>query len=249
LAENIFKCTLKSLNFSDPDYAGITFTEDQQTRLAAAFPSGVCDWSKPGVGQVASAGGTTYKAGPGGQPFGDEPGSGLGTSLLTALNSAKLWVGIKNSDDVGTFFDVRADVYKNGDPNPIGGGQLNRTAAASSGFNNAKLNTIPLTLSAGPHEVPSGTVLKVKVSARITCTGPTHATAPSGYGSTTRRRAATSTPRSTGWSEDYFLRSGSVLGATQGAGPKTTIDVALNSKEKCGGRSLTDVGSWTITLP
>jgi hypothetical protein len=111
LAENVFKCTLKPLNFSDPDYAGITFTEDQQSRLAGAFPSGVCDWSKPGVGQVASAGGTTYKAGPGGQPFGAEPDSALGTSLLTALNSAKVWVGIKNSDDVGTFFDVRADAH------------------------------------------------------------------------------------------------------------------------------------------
>ena len=52
-----------------------------------------------------------------------------------------------------------------------------------------------------------------------------------------------------GVGEDYFLRSGAVLGATQGAGPKTTIDVALNSKEKCGGRTPTDVGSWTITLP
>ena len=135
LAENIFKCQLKPLNFSDPDYAGITFTEDQQTRLAGVFSSGVCDWSRPGVGHVASAGGTTYKAGPGGQPFGDEPGSSLGTSLLTALNSAKVWVGIKNSDDVGAFFDVRADVYKNDDQKPIGAASSTappRRAAAST---------------------------------------------------------------------------------------------------------------------
>jgi len=52
LAENIFKCSLKPLDFTDPAYGGATFTTDQQMRLAAVFPTGVCDWSKLGVGQV-----------------------------------------------------------------------------------------------------------------------------------------------------------------------------------------------------
>src|SRR4029453_3985098 len=51
-AENIFKCQLKPLNLSDPDYQGIAFTPNQAARLAAVFPSGVCDWTKPGVGQT-----------------------------------------------------------------------------------------------------------------------------------------------------------------------------------------------------
>ncbi len=118
-----------------------------------------------------------------------------------------------------------------------------------TGFNNAKLNTIPLTLSAGPHEVPSGTVLKVKVSARITCTGPTHATGSLRLWFNDAQAGSNFDATIDGVSEDYFLRSGSVLGATQGAGPKTTIDVALNSKEKCSGRTPIEVGSWTITLP
>ena len=66
LAENILKCTLKPLVFAD--YTGVTFTAAQQTRLQATFPGGVCDWSKPGVGQVDPIGPMTFKAGPGGVP-------------------------------------------------------------------------------------------------------------------------------------------------------------------------------------
>lgn len=73
LAENIFKCQLKPLNFSDPDYTGVTFDAGQQARLQAVFPNGVCDWSKPGVAQVPVNPWTTFKAGPGGVPLGPEP--------------------------------------------------------------------------------------------------------------------------------------------------------------------------------
>jgi len=77
LAENVMKCQLKPLAFIDPDYDGIVFTTDQKARLAAVFPDGVCDWSKPGVGQVAADGWTTFAAGPGGRPLGNPPGSTL----------------------------------------------------------------------------------------------------------------------------------------------------------------------------
>ena len=32
---------------------------------------------------------------------------------LTGIGAAQLWVGLKNSDDIGTSFDVRAEIYKN----------------------------------------------------------------------------------------------------------------------------------------
>jgi len=63
-AENILKCTLKPLVLTD--YTGIAFTTAQQTRLNATFPGGVCDWSKPGVGQQDPVGPLTFTAGPGG---------------------------------------------------------------------------------------------------------------------------------------------------------------------------------------
>jgi Tannase-like family of unknown function (DUF6351) len=71
LTENILKCQLKPLVASD--YTGITFTAGQLTRLNAVFPTGVCDWSRPGVGQQDAVSPQTYSAGPGGQPLGAAP--------------------------------------------------------------------------------------------------------------------------------------------------------------------------------
>lgn len=65
LAEDILKCELKPLAFSDADYTGVTFTADQQARLRAVFATGVCDWSKPGVGQQRSPGWYTFATGTG----------------------------------------------------------------------------------------------------------------------------------------------------------------------------------------
>ena len=45
----------------------------QWTRLNAAFPGGVCDWSKPGVGQQEAISPLTFAAGPGGVPLPPAP--------------------------------------------------------------------------------------------------------------------------------------------------------------------------------
>ena len=47
----------------------------QQARLNAVFPNGVCDWTKPGVGQQDPVGPLTYTAGPGGVPLAAAPTS------------------------------------------------------------------------------------------------------------------------------------------------------------------------------
>jgi hypothetical protein len=46
VAADIVKCRLKRLN--PADYA-VSFTAEQWTRLSGIFPSGTCDWSRPGV--------------------------------------------------------------------------------------------------------------------------------------------------------------------------------------------------------
>jgi uncharacterized tannase-like protein DUF6351 len=74
-AENVYKCQLKTLVFSDPDYGGVPFSDDQKARLLAVFPDGVCNWNAPGVGQVPVNPWTTFAAGPGGQPLGPPPAS------------------------------------------------------------------------------------------------------------------------------------------------------------------------------
>jgi Tannase-like family of unknown function (DUF6351) len=48
LTNDIIKCQLKPINFAD--YKAL-FTDAQKSRMKAIFPAGVCDFSKPGVGQ------------------------------------------------------------------------------------------------------------------------------------------------------------------------------------------------------
>ena len=56
IANDVLKCALKPV--SAADYKA-TFSAAQLARLKAIFPAGVCDFSKPGVGQVALKG--TYQ--------------------------------------------------------------------------------------------------------------------------------------------------------------------------------------------
>lgn len=69
--EDVLKCQLKPLTPSD--YAPGTFSAGQWSRLAAVFPDGVCDWSKPGVGQQVAVSPLSFRAGPGGVPLGAAP--------------------------------------------------------------------------------------------------------------------------------------------------------------------------------
>lgn len=67
---DVIKCQLKPLDAADYP---VSFTAAQWTRLQTAFPSGVCDWAKPGVDQVPSIPWMTFAGGPGGVPLGDPP--------------------------------------------------------------------------------------------------------------------------------------------------------------------------------
>ena len=71
LTENILKCQLKPI---DPaDHAPAVLDASQLARLNAVFPNGVCDWTKPGVGQQEATSPLTFAAGPGGQPLPPAP--------------------------------------------------------------------------------------------------------------------------------------------------------------------------------
>jgi hypothetical protein len=72
------KCELKPLLRSD--YYPVTFTDAQWSRLQQAFPTGVCDWGRPGVSQQATIPWQTYQDASGaviygGAPLGPPPSS------------------------------------------------------------------------------------------------------------------------------------------------------------------------------
>jgi hypothetical protein len=72
LADNVMQCQRKALN--PHDYA-VTFTANQWTSLRAAFPSGVCNFNRPGVDQRPSVSWLGFANGPGGEPLGPAPRS------------------------------------------------------------------------------------------------------------------------------------------------------------------------------
>jgi hypothetical protein len=53
LTEDVLKCRLRPIDLSSYP---VTFTAAQRARLSAAFPHGVCDYRRPGVGQVEPRG-------------------------------------------------------------------------------------------------------------------------------------------------------------------------------------------------
>jgi hypothetical protein len=53
LTDDILKCQLRAV---DPRDYNVALTADEAARLRSVFPGGVCDYSKPGVGQVPIAG-------------------------------------------------------------------------------------------------------------------------------------------------------------------------------------------------
>ena len=72
LANDVMKCELKPLN--RVDYLPVTFTDDQWTRLQAAFPTGVCDFNRPPVNDQPSAEWVTFMDGLGvGRPLAAAP--------------------------------------------------------------------------------------------------------------------------------------------------------------------------------
>ena len=56
------------------DYA-VTFTDDQWATLQATFPTGVCDFSKPGIGFQPNVPWLDYTNGAGGTPLHAAPTS------------------------------------------------------------------------------------------------------------------------------------------------------------------------------
>ena len=83
-SNDVMKCATRPLPTvwpADGSFGPVPFTPTvgpvtgQWDRLRAALPSGICDFSRPGVGQVPVQPWTTFVDGPGGRPLGAAPRS------------------------------------------------------------------------------------------------------------------------------------------------------------------------------
>ncbi len=138
--------------------------------------------------------------------------------------------------------DLRAEVYQDGVL--VTSGELSSVPAGSSGFNNAKLDTIPLPVFA-PVVAPPGSRTALTLYVRNACSGSTHssgvarlwfndAAANSSFGATIAGSSAT----------DYLVTGGN-LSTSPGAGPKATIDVEAGAR--CS--AFKPFGTWSLATP
>ena len=99
-----------------------------------------------------------------------------GGNTLTSLSPATLWIGLKNSDDQGTQFDLRIEVYKNS--TLVASGQMLCITGVTRNPAQAKQVMVSFDPFA-PVGMSSGNVLSLKVLTRIgtnpngtKCSGP-----------------------------------------------------------------------------
>jgi hypothetical protein len=92
--------------------------------------------------------------------------SNVATVSITVKEGApgvgRFWMGLKNSDDQGTWFDIKAEVFVNDNSNPVAEGVTRCVTGITRNPAQAKEVMVPLgSLSVGPGDV------KLKVSTRI----------------------------------------------------------------------------------
>ncbi|HKF42486.1 MAG TPA: PPC domain-containing protein [Thermoanaerobaculia bacterium] len=183
-------------------------------------------------------------------------------TAITAASPAHLWIGLRNSDDQGTNFDLKVELLKNG--NVVTSGLKRCVTGVTRNPSLAKEGIVDFeAFSAKP--VASNDVIALRVSTRIgtnpddtKCAGHTSATALRLYYDSANRPSrldATITPDS---SKDFYLHSdGTVCGSAQSAASTFTLDntapVAANPRCRdsapvsfSGGNPFSVIGTWSL---
>ena len=172
------------------------------------------------------------------------------------IESATVWLGLKNSDDQGTQFDLRTEAYVNGVL--IAAGETRCITGLTRNANQAKEVVVDLAAVAGS-ELELGDELSLRVLTRIgtnpddtKCSGPggSHNNAAGlrlYYGAVSRpsRLSAEVPPAALG---NYYLKAGAVLDA---AAPTATNAIFKDSASVkfAGGNAWKDVGAWSLVHP
>ena len=91
------KCSLKPLRRTD--YTPVQFTDSQWAQIEQTFPTGVCDWSKPGVDQQDTIPWQTYADQIGGRGLGVAPASGP-LSASTSAGAPRVLSGQIPADEL-----------------------------------------------------------------------------------------------------------------------------------------------------
>jgi hypothetical protein len=155
---------------------------------------------------------------------------------LTAVAPVKVWIGLKNSDDVGLRLDLRAELLVGG--TVAATGTVDNVSSGGTGFNNAILQSVSMSLTSGPLDIPADAAVAMRVSARRTCFG-------GGHNSGTARVWFNGFPIDDGPMRD----AGSRLQATLAGIEWPAFLRNVNSGASCPARPFVPFGTWATNLP
>ena len=174
--------------------------------------------------------------------------------MLTSVGPAKAWLGLQNGSDGGLRVDVQAHLFVNGIVAATG--EIVNVSAGGPSFNNAILQSIAMSLSNGPVDVPRFAMVSYRIEARRTCSGggPASGTVREWYNGAAvdsgSRRDAGSRVAATigGEAVDLFQRSPFLLLPNDG-NARSSVDAAVNSSSPCPARPFVPFGVWSIIVP
>jgi len=177
--------------------------------------------------------------------------------MLTALSPAKIWAGLATSNDTGLMLDLKAEVLINS--TLVGMGELDNVGLPTGNFDRNMLNTINLALTGGPAPLFPGDQLKMRVSARRTCSAGSQilsGTARLWYNGAAIDKGSNADAGSrfsatiAGGSSEYKLRTdatGLLFLSTAAGSSRTFINEFLDSSVPCPNRLFTAFGTWSTT--
>jgi hypothetical protein len=87
---------------------------------------------------------------------------------LGSLNDLHVWVGLKNSDDQGTYFDIRAELIKGG--TQIASGETKNIQGVTRNPDKAKEVVVAFGAISNPGFNP-GDVLSLRILTKVTAAG------------------------------------------------------------------------------
>lgn len=168
-------------------------------------------------------------------------------SLLTAAGPASIWLGLKNSDDVGTKFDLRAEVLRNGDV--VGAGQFGFSGRREQRIQQRRPSNHqyrpPLRCEHEPRRA-----LSVRLSVRIAAGVAGHRSGTARLWFTDAAASSRLSATLNGSQDDYYLVGSPQARTLQknvvGPRPKNWIDVFVD--RAVGGNPFKPFGGWSIVV-
>jgi hypothetical protein len=191
------------------------------------------------------------------------------SGAVLELSPAHLWIGLKNSDDQGTQFDLMIELLKNGTPVASG---LERCITGVT-RNPLKATEAIVPFDSGPSGFASGDILSLRVSTRIgtnpddtKCAGPggshNNAVGLRLYYDSTNRPSRFDTNLLGTADQDVFLHSDGNPCANAPSTGVTNLFLDVNAPTsgdaKCrdsgklnfaGGNAFSTIGTWSMTFP